>query len=102
MQLPEILDGREGLPLIQKWEDTGKLKHDGDDASGHKLKTYWKHLEEEFKSKANKITSIIDLWAEISRQRSLGLNYWITKVYNMVQLCDYKDSKERIIRCSHH
>ena len=95
--------GEEGLPLIQKWEDTGKVGHmksegDADPPSGHNLNTYWELLEEEFKPKANKIISIIELWGKNSNQGSTPLNEWITKVYNMVELCDYEASKERIIR----
>ena len=53
--------GEEGLPLIRKWESTKKLVYTGDNASGHKLATYWTLLEDEFKPKANRIISIIDL-----------------------------------------
>ena len=93
--------GEEGLPLIQKWEDTGKLSYevtegDAGPPSRHNLNTCWELLEEEFKPKANKI-SIIELWGKNSNQGSTPLNEWITKVYNMVELCDYEASKERII-----
>ena len=54
--------GEEGLPLIRKWEGTGKLRYTGADPTGFKLKTYWNVLEEEFKPKANSIISISDLW----------------------------------------
>ena len=63
--------GEEGLPLIQKWEDTKKLLYTGDDPSGHKLDTYWTLLEEEFKPRANRILSVIDLWTN-SKQDQLG------------------------------
>ena len=90
--------GEEGLPLIQKWEDTKKLLYTGDDPSGHKLDTYWTLLEEEFKPRANRILSVIDLWTN-SKQGQLGLSEWITKVYNQVELCHYNAaSKDRIIR----
>ena len=90
--------GGEGLPLIRKWESTKKLIYTGDNASGNKLTTYWTLLEEEFKPKANRIISIIDLWNN-SKQGQMPLNEWITKVYNQVELCQYKaDSKDRIIR----
>ena len=41
--------GEEGLPLIQKWEDTGKLSYevvegDTDPPSGHNLDTHWELL----------------------------------------------------------
>ena len=90
--------GEEGLPLIQKWEDTKKLLYTGDDPSGHKLDTYWTLLEEEFKPRANRILSVIDLWTN-SKQGQLGLSEWITKVYNQVELCHYNAaSMDRIIR----
>ena len=107
--------GNEGLPYIKKWEATRKLDYtyerpvpavevEGvetepahDISSGHKLATYWTLLEELFKPKANKIISIIDLWTKF-KQNSQGLTEWITKVYNMVEDCDYGDSKNRIIR----
>ena len=91
----------EGPPLIQKWEDTGKLSYKaegGTAALDHTLENYWKLLEAELKSKANRIISIIELWSKQLRQGSLPLNEWITKVYNMVELCDHKDSKDRIIK----
>ena len=88
----------EGLPLIRKWESTKKLVYTGDNASRHKLATYRTLLEEEFKLKANRIISIINLWNN-SKQNQMPLNEWVTKVYNQVELCHYKaDSKERIIR----
>ena len=90
--------GEEGLPLIQKWEDTKKLIYVGDNPSGHDLDTYWTLLEEEFKPRANRIISVIDLWTN-SKQGSLGLSEWITKVFNQVELCHYDaTSKDRIIR----
>ena len=67
--------GDEGLPLIERWETTGKLDYSNADetptteggrkralSSGFKLQTYWKLLEEEFKPKGNKLLSIIELW----------------------------------------
>ena len=90
--------GEEGLPLIQKWEDTKKLIYVGDNPSGHDLDTYWTLLAEEFKPRANRIISVIDLWTN-SKQGSLGLSEWITKVFNQVELCHYDaTSKDRIIR----
>ena len=53
--------GKEGLALIRKWENTGELTYTGADPSGFKVKTYWHLLEEEFRPKANKIISILDL-----------------------------------------
>ena len=56
--------GDQGLPLIEKWETTGKLDYSNANtspakeggrtrplSSGFKLETYWKLLEEEFKPK---------------------------------------------------
>ena len=88
----------EGLPLIQKWEDTKKLLYTGVDPTAHKLSTYWTLLEEELKLRANRIISVIDLWTN-SKQGKLGISEWITKVYNQVELCHYNAvSKERTIR----
>ena len=63
--------GDEGLPLIERWETTGKLDYSNADetpategvrkralSSGFKLQSYW-NLLEEFKPKGNKLLSII-------------------------------------------
>ena len=102
--------GDEGLPLIEKWESTGKLDYSNAHetpakeggrsrplSSGFKLETYWKLLEEEFKPKGNKLISIIELWTR-SKQGSKTLNEWLTYVYNLVEACNYGDSSDRIIR----
>ena len=102
--------GDEGLPLIEKWESTGKLDYSNAQetpakeggrfrplSSGFKLETYWKLLEEEFKPKGNKLISIIELWTR-SKQGSKTLNEWLTYVYNLVEACNYGDSSDRIIR----
>ena len=102
--------GDEGLPLIEKWESTGKLdysnacetpaKEGGRSrplSSGFKLETYWSLLEEEFKPKGNKLISIIELWTR-SKQGNKTLNEWLTYVYNLVEACNYGDSTDRIIR----
>ena len=102
--------GDEGLPLIEKWESTGKLdysnaretpaKEGGRSrplSSGFKLETYWNLLEEEFKPKGNKLISIIELWTR-SKQGNKTLNEWLTYVYNLVEACNYGDSTNRIIR----
>ena len=102
--------GDQGLPLIEKWESTGKLDYSNAHvtptkeggrsrplSSGFKLETYWKLLEEEFKPKGNKLISIIELWTR-SKQGNKTLNEWLTYVYNLVEACNYGDSSDRIIR----
>ena len=103
--------GDEGLPLIEKWETTGKLDYSNANtspakeggrsrplSSGFKLETYWKLLEEEFKPKGNKLLSIIELWTRC-KQGDKALNLWLTHVYNLVNICKYpEDSTDRIIR----
>ena len=102
--------GDEGLPLIEKWESTGKLDYSNAHetpvkeggrsrplSSGFKLETYWCLLEEEFKPKGNKLISIIELWTR-SKQGNKTLNEWLTYVYNLVEACNYGDSADRIIR----
>ena len=102
--------GDEGLPLIEKWESTGKLDYSNAHetpvkeggrsrplSSGFKLETYWGLLEEEFKPKGNKLISIIELWTR-SKQGNKTLNEWLTYVYNLVEACNYGDSNDRIIR----
>ena len=89
--------GEQGLPLIHKRENTGDLIYTGADPNGYKTWTYWNLLENEFRPKANKIISVLDLWTN-SKQNSMDLNEWITKVYNQVELCNYRaNSKDRII-----
>ena len=102
--------GDQGLPLIEKWETTGKLDYSNANtspakeggrsrplSSGFKLETYWKLLEEEFKPKGNKLLSIIELWTQ-SNQGSKTLNDWLTYIHNLVEACNYGDSTDRIIR----
>ena len=88
--------GTEGIPLIDKFKNSDKLVYEnppgateGTIPSGHNLDTYWNLLEEEFKPKENKIILILDLWSK-SKQNSTSLNKWSTKVYNMVELCNYE------------
>ena len=87
--------GTEGLPLIEKWENTGKLTYDGDAATSKNIDTYWTLLKDEFKPKADKIISINKLWNK-SKQGSASLNKWITRVYNMVDQCKYADDRDNI------
>ena len=102
--------GDEGLPLIEKWESTGKLDYSNAHetpakeggrsrplSSAFKLETYWKLLEEEFKPKSNTLISIIELWTQ-SKQVNKTLNEWLTYVYNLVEACNYGDSSDRIVR----
>ena len=103
--------GVQGIPLIEKWETTGKLDYSNADetptteggrrralSSGFKLQTYWDLLEEEFKPKGNKLLSIIELWT-CSKQGDKPLNQWLTQVYDLVNVCKYpEDSTGRIIR----
>ena len=93
--------GDEGLPLVEKWESTGKLDYSNAEeaplSSGFQVQTYWDLLEEEFKPKGNKLISIIELWTR-SKQGNKTLNEWLTYVYNLVEACNYGDSTDRIIR----
>ena len=101
----------QGIPLIEKWESTGKLDYSNAEetpateggrrrilSSGYKVQTYWDLLDEEFKPKGNKLLSIIELWT-CSKQGDKPLNQWLTQVYNLVNICKYpEDSTDRIIR----
>ena len=94
--------GDQGIPLIEKWESTGKLDYSSAEedtlSSGYKVQTYWDLLDEEFKPKGNKLISIIELWTR-SKQGDKPLNQWLTQVYNLVNICKYpEDSTDRIIR----
>ena len=103
--------GDQGIPLIEKWESTGKLDYSNSRetpateggrrkalSSGYKLQTYWDLLDEEFKPKGNKLLSIIELWTR-SKQGDKPLNQWLTQTYNLVNICKYpEDSTDRIIR----
>ena len=103
--------GDQGIPLIEKWESTGKLNYSNSRetpapeggrrkalSSGYKLQTYWDLLDEEFKPKGNKLLSIIELWTR-SKQGDKPLNQWLTQIYNLVNICKYpEDSTDRIIR----
>ena len=103
--------GDQGIPLIGKWESTGKLDYSNARetpateggrrkafSSGYKLQTYWDLLDEEFKPKGNKLLSIIELWTR-SKQGDKPLNQWLTQIYNLVNICKYpEDSTDRIIR----
>ena len=103
--------GDQGIPLIEKWESTGKLDYSNARetpateggrrkalSSGYKLQTYWDPLDEEFKPKGNKLLSIIELWTR-SKQGDKPLNQWLTQIYNLVNICKYpEDSTDRIIR----
>ena len=90
--------GDQGIPLIEKWESTGKLDYSNSRetpateggrrktlSSGYKLQTYWDLLDEEFKPKGNKLLSIIELWTR-SKQGDKPLNQWLTQIYNLVNI----------------
>ena len=103
--------GDQGIPLIEKWESTGKLDYSNAKetpateggrrrtlSSGYKVQTYWDLLDEEFKPKGNKLLSIIELWTR-SKQGDKPLNQWLTQIYNLVNICKYpENSTDRIIR----
>ena len=103
--------GDQGIPMIEKWESTGKLDYSNAEetpatdggrrrilSSGYKVQTYWDLLDEEFKPKGNKLISIIELWTR-SKQGDRPLNQWLAQVYNLVNICKYpEDSTDRIIR----
>ena len=103
--------GDQGIPLIEKWESTGKLDYSNSRetpateggrrralSSGYRVQTYWDLLDEEFKPKGNKLLSIIELWTR-SKQGDKPLNQWLTQIYNLVNICKYpEDSTDRIIR----
>ena len=94
--------GDQGIPLIEKWESTGKLDYSSEEedtlSSGYRVQTYWDLLDEEFKPKGNKLISIIELWTR-SKQGDKPLNQWLTQIYNLVNICKYpEDSTDRIIR----
>ena len=110
MQLVSYLKywmGDQGIPLIEKWESTGKLDYAEEATeggrrrtllSGYRIQTYWNLLEEEFKPKGNKLLSILELWTR-SKQGDKPLNQWLTHIYNLVNICKYpEDSTDRIIR----
>ena len=102
--------GDQGIPLIEKWESTGKLDYSNAEetpaaeggrrrilSSGYRVQTYWDLLDEEFKPKGNKLLSIIELSTR-SKQGDKPLNQWLTHVYNLVNICKYpEDSTDRII-----
>ena len=103
--------GDQGIPLIEKWESTGKLDYSNSRetpateggrrralSSGYKVQTYWDLLDEEFKPKGNTLLSIIELWTR-SKQGDKPLNQWLTQIYNLVNIFKYpEDSTDRIIR----
>ena len=103
--------GDQGIPLIEKWESTGKLDYSNAEetpateggrrrilSSGYRLQTYWDLLDEEFKPKGNKLLSIIELLTR-SKQGDKALNQWLTHVFNLVNISKYpEDSIDRIIR----
>ena len=102
--------GDEGIPLVKKWTALGKLDFSNPVEipategrrrqpilSGFILQNYWDLLDAEIKPKGYKLLSIIELWNH-SKQGSRTPNEWLTYMYNLVEICDYGDSKDRIIR----
>ena len=102
--------GKEAKPLIQKWISTKKLDLSTQEEAAKKtpstanlsngfiIQTYWDLLEEELKPKGNKLLSILELLSDRSKQGSKPLNEWLSYVFNLVETCEYDDSKNRIIR----
>ena len=102
--------GKEAKPLLQKWISTKKLDLSTEEEAAKKkpnvsnllngfiIQTYWDLLEEELKPKGNKLLSILELLSDRSKQGSKPLNEWLSYVFNLVETCEYGDSKNRIIR----
>ena len=103
--------GLEAMPLIQKWTSTGKIDFSNPEeipgtggrvrvplSNGFIIQTFWDLLEEELKPKGNKLISILELLSDKSKQGSKPLNDWLSYVYNLVEMCNYGVSKDRIIR----
>ena len=103
--------GREGKPLLNKWISTGRIDFSNPEeipatqgrarvplSNGFIIQTFWDLLEIELKPKGNKLISILELLSDKSKQGSKPLNEWLSYVYNLVETCNYGDSKERIIR----
>ena len=104
--------GDEAKPLLNKWVSTNKLdlsnpeeasnkgrnKNPTGLSNGYIIQTFWDLLEEELKPKGNKLISILELLSNRSKQGSKSLNDWLSYVYNLVETCDYGNSKNRIIR----
>ena len=67
-------------------------------SNGFIIQTFWDILEEELKPKGNKLISILELLSNKSKQGSKPLNEWLGYVYNLVETCDYGNSKNRTIR----
>ena len=103
--------GDDGYPFLKKWKTTGKLKFNHKEevrdcqgrvtnpiSSGYLLDTYWEPLEKELRPKSNNVLLIMELWTDC-KQGNMPLSEWITKVYNLVELCEYEEEfKDRVIR----
>ena len=103
--------GRDGKPLLNKWISTGRIDFSNSEeipatqgrarvplSNGFIIQTFWDLLELELKPKGNKLISILELLSDKSKQGSKPLNEWLSYVYNLVETCNYGDSKDRIIR----
>ena len=100
--------GKEAKPLLQKWISTKKLDLSAEDEAAKKkpnmanlsngfiIQTYWDLLEEELKPKGNKLLSILELLSDRSKQGSKPLNEWLSYVFNLVETCEYGDSKTEL------
>ena len=102
--------GHEGILLLKKWTYTEKIdftypveipvaegRRKVPLSNGFIIQTFWDLLEEELKPKGNKIISILSLLSNRNKQGSKPLNDWLSYVYNLVEMWDYGDSKDRII-----
>ena len=55
-------------------------------------------MEKELRPKSNNVLSIMELWTDC-KQGNTPLSEWITKVCNLVELCEYEEElKDRVIR----
>ena len=103
--------GDDGYPFLKKWKATGNLKFDHKEevrdrqrrvtnpvSSGYLLGPSRELLEKELRTMSNNILFINELWTDC-KQGNTPLSKWITKIYNLVELCEYEEEfKDRVIR----